>query len=77
MSGSTLTLDRAIKNVMEFTGMPFEEVLPMATSVPAQSMGWQDQRGLLKPGADADIVILDKDFNVEKTFVLGNEVYYK
>jgi len=77
LSGSTLTLDRAIKNVMKFTGMSFNEVLQMATSTPAKSMGWQDKHGLLKPGADADVVLLDKNLNVKKTFVLGNEVYSK
>ena len=51
------------------------DVLQMVTSVPAEAMGWQDQRGVLKPGADADVVVLNEDFNVEKTFILGNEVY--
>jgi len=77
LSGSTLTLDKAIKNMIKFMGMPLNDVLPMATSVPAKAMGWQDHRGVLKPGADADVVILNEDFNVEKTFVLGNEVYCK
>ncbi|MBA7581853.1 N-acetylgalactosamine-6-phosphate deacetylase [subsurface metagenome] len=75
LSGSTLTLDEAIKNMIKFTSMPLNDVLPMATSVPAEAMGWQEQRGVLKPGADADVVVLNEDFNVEKTFVLGNEVY--
>ena len=77
LSGSTLTLDKAIKNMIKFTSMPLNDVLPMATSVPAEAMGWQDQRGVLKPGADADVIVLNEDFNVEKTFILGNEVYYK
>ena len=75
LSGSTLTLNKAIKNMMKFASLPLNDVLPMATSVPAEAMGWQDQRGVLKPGADADVVVLNEIFNVEKTFVLGNEVY--
>ncbi|NQT67666.1 MAG: amidohydrolase family protein, partial [Actinobacteria bacterium] len=60
-----------------FTSMPLNDVLPMATSVPAEAMGWQDQRGVLKPGADADVIVLNENLKVEKTFILGNEVYYK
>jgi len=77
LAGSTLTLDRAIKNMMKFTGMSFNDVLPMATSVPAEAMGWKGQLGVLKPGADADVIILNDDLIVEKAFVLGNKVFQK
>jgi len=77
LSGSTLMLDQAIKNMIKFTGMSLNEVLPMATSVPAEAMGWSERRGVLKPGADADVIILNDDLIVEKTFVLGKEVFSK
>ena len=77
LSGSTLTLDQALRNMIKFTGMPLNEVLPMATSVPAEAMGWSGQLGALKPGADADVIILNDDLIVEKTFVLGKEVFSK
>ncbi len=72
LSGSTLTMDKAIRNAMEFTSLPFEDILPMATSVPAEAMGWQDRIGSIKPGADADIIILDDEFNVQRTMIAGN-----
>jgi N-acetylglucosamine-6-phosphate deacetylase len=77
LSGSTLMLDQALRNMIKFTGLSLNEVLPMATSVPAEAMGWSERRGILKPGADADITILDDDLAVEKTFVLGKEVFSK
>jgi len=77
LSGSTLMLDQAIKNMIKFTGMSLNEVLPMATLVPAEAMGWSERRGVLKPGADADVTILNDDLIVEKTFVLGKEVFSK
>ncbi|MGM0365537.1 MAG: N-acetylglucosamine-6-phosphate deacetylase [Actinomycetota bacterium] len=77
LSGSTLTLDKAVKNMIKFTGLPLKEVLPMATSVPAEAMGCSDRRGVLKPGADADIVILNHDLVVEKTLVMGRQVFSK
>ncbi|MBA7509419.1 N-acetylgalactosamine-6-phosphate deacetylase [subsurface metagenome] len=77
LSGSTLTLNKAIKNMIKFTNMPLNDVLPMATSVPAEAMGWSGQLGILKPGVDADVTILNNDLIVEKTFVLGKEVFSK
>ena len=77
LSGSTLMLDQALRNMIKFTGMSLNEVLPMATLVPAEAMGWSGQRGVLKPGADADVTILNDDLIVEKTFVLGKEVFSK
>ncbi len=75
LSGSTLTMDRAVRNAMDFTGLPIQEVLPMATSVPAEVMGWEGEKGCLKPGADADVVVLDQDYRVCLTMVGGRVVY--
>ncbi len=39
LAGSALTMDRAIVNTMRFTGLPLEDVLPMASTIPAAFMG--------------------------------------
>ena len=39
LAGSSLTLDRAIGNTVRFTGLPLEDVVPMATEIPARYMG--------------------------------------
>lgn len=75
LSGSTLTMDQALRNAIQFTGLPLNEVLPMATSVPAEAMGWQGKKGSLARGADADLVFLDEALNVLKTFVAGRVVF--
>jgi N-acetylglucosamine-6-phosphate deacetylase len=77
LSGSTLTMDRAVRNMMKFTSKPLEEILPMATSVPASEMGIAGFKGTLKPGYDADLVLLNQSFSVEKTIVKGKVVYQK
>jgi N-acetylglucosamine-6-phosphate deacetylase len=77
LSGSTLTMDQAVRNAVNFTGLPLNEVLPMATSVPAEAMGWGGQKGVLAPGADADIVLLDGALAVHMTMVGGRVVYEK
>jgi N-acetylglucosamine-6-phosphate deacetylase len=74
LAGSTLTLDQALRNVVQFTDLGFEEVLPMATSVPAQAMKWR-YKGKLQPVADADIVIFNEDLMVDKTIVGGKLVF--
>lgn len=74
LSGSTLTMDKALRNAMNFTGLPFHEVLKMATSVPAEAMGWQGKKGTLQPGADADVILLDAGFHVVRTMIAGKFV---
>lgn len=75
LAGSTLTLDAAIRNIMDFTSLSFMEVLPMATSVPAEAMGWKDQVGVLRAGARADVVCFDADIVPRFVFVAGELIY--
>jgi len=75
LAGSTLTLDAAIRNTMDFTSLSFHEVLPMATSVPAEAMGWMGQAGVLKPGARADVVCFDAEIVPRLVFVAGELIY--
>jgi N-acetylglucosamine-6-phosphate deacetylase len=39
LAGSSLTLDRAIANMVRFTKLPVEIVIPMASTIPASFMG--------------------------------------
>ena len=39
LAGSSLTLDRAIANTVRFTGLPLDAVIPMASTIPASSVG--------------------------------------
>lgn len=75
LSGSTLTMDQGLRNLINFTGLPLQEVLPMATAVPAESIGFSGRKGVLAPGADADLVFLDAGLEVCKTMILGRTVY--
>jgi N-acetylglucosamine-6-phosphate deacetylase len=56
LAGSTLTLERAVSKIME-AGVTLPQAMAMASSQPAARLGlWS--KGILAPGADADIVIL-------------------
>src|SRR3712207_2579037 len=74
LAGSTLTLDQGLRNVIEATGLPLAEALPMATSVPAESIMLGAEAGSLKPGTYADIVLLDDAYQVQMTMVKGKVV---
>ncbi len=75
LAGSVLTIDQALRNVMEATGLSLVDALPMATSVPARSLGLGHEIGAIVPGYIADLAILDQDANVQATMVRGNIVY--
>jgi len=77
LAGSTLTMNRALKNACSFTGYSLEEILPSATSIAAKSINMSDQIGSIKPGFKADLVIMDDDFEPQLTMVSGNIVYQK
>jgi N-acetylglucosamine-6-phosphate deacetylase len=75
LAGSTLTMDQALRNVMEFTNLSLQEALPMATRVPATAMGLAPKKGVLSPNSDADVVLLDDTYRVRLTMVGGRVVY--
>lgn len=70
LAGSTLTQEIALRNFVEWTDWAFEEALLGVTLNPARALKLE-RRGVLEPGADADVVVLDQSFRVMKTFVAG------
>lgn len=74
--GSVLTLNKAVKNVVEWTGLPLPIVINMASANPAKLLGMYPQKGLISTGADADIAIYNKNMECTMAIVSG-EVKYK
>ena len=75
LAGSTLTMDRALQNMMKYAGLSLQQALPMATRVPAEALGLNQQKGQIAPGFDADIVVLDESCQVRLTMVAGQVVF--
>jgi N-acetylglucosamine-6-phosphate deacetylase len=71
LAGSTLTLDSALRNLASFTGRRFGEVLLAATLNPAKILGLEKRKGIIAPGADADLAILDQEYKVTEAYVRG------
>lgn len=74
LAGSTLTLDRAVKNMTNLVDVPLIEAVQMATINPAKQLGIDDKVGSIEVGKVADLVIFDDEINVKKVFVNGIEV---
>jgi len=64
-----------MRNVVQTSHIPMHEAVRMMTLTPAKMLGVQGRKGVLAPGADADIVVLDRDYSVRTTFVGGRVVY--
>ena len=75
LAGSILRLDQAVRNVIAWGVASPEEAIRMATEVPARANGIDDVCGSIRPGRDADFVVLDGDFNVAATYLGGEKVY--
>lgn len=73
LAGSTLTMDKAVKNLVKI-GIPLRDVLIMATATPARALGRADI-GVIKPGSNADLVVLNEKLEVEKTYIGGHPVF--
>ena len=75
IAGSVLTLNRAVKNVIDHTNLPVYEVFNMASLNPATSIHCDDRLGSLEEGKDADIIIADENINIIRTIKKGKTIY--
>ncbi len=64
IAGSVLKLNDAVKNVLNHTSLPVNEVFNMASLNPAAAIHVDDRLGSLEEGKDADIIITDENINV-------------
>ncbi|GHB14366.1 N-acetylglucosamine-6-phosphate deacetylase [Streptomyces umbrinus] len=74
IAGSTLTLDRAFKRAVTVDRLPIEDVVSAIAANPARSLGLYDRVGSLEPGKDADLVVLDADFELKGVMRRGEWV---
>ena len=70
-AGSIGTMDHALKVAHLRDGIPLPEVSRMLSLTPARLSKCADRKGSLEKGKDADIVIMDQDFNVKRVYVHG------
>ena len=76
IAGSVLKLNKGVWNVYNNSKIPLNECVNCASLNPATTLGIPDKKGSLAAGKDADIVILDNEFNVRKT-IIGGKIKYE
>ena len=73
-AGSVATFDRLVRNMLNMAQVPLHEVITMACRTPAKIMGFTD-RGELKAGLRADVILFDEDIHVSRVIVGGRTIY--
>ncbi|HHY43113.1 MAG: N-acetylglucosamine-6-phosphate deacetylase [Firmicutes bacterium] len=64
LAGSTLTLNRAIYNMVHMVGVSLPDAVQMATLNPARAIGIDNKKGSIEIGKEADLVIFDDQLNI-------------
>ena len=75
IAGSVLKLNCAVKNVIDHTDLPINEIFKMASLSPAKAIKVDDRLGSLEEGKDADIIIADENINIIRTIKKGITIY--
>lgn len=73
LAGSALTMDQALRNLVQTVGLTLPEASRRVSTAAAEYLGLAD-RGRLEPGAWADVVVMDAALNLRRVFVEGEEI---
>ena len=78
----TTTLLQCVSNLVRWTGIDVARALKTVTCNPARLLGMEDVKGTLRPGADADLVVLSwenipnqQELRVDQVWKFGKQVY--
>lgn len=74
LAGSALTLSQSLACFRSYTGVDLREAVAAVSLRPARVLGIESQRGTLRKGARADLVVLDRDLRVHATWLAGREL---
>ena len=74
VSGSRLTLDKAVKNMMRHTGYGLCHAIRFASLNPAKVLGIDEFYGSIEVGKKPNLILIDDEVNVKKVFLEGEEV---
>lgn len=64
LSGSSLTMMKAVKNCVDHVGIEIQEALRMASLYPAKVLGIDDKTGRIQRGYEASFVVFDSELNI-------------
>lgn len=75
LAGSTLRVNKGLQIVVDKARVPFEYAINACTRNPACLLGVYDRKGSIQAGKDADLVVIDSNYDVIATFGKGKKIY--
>ncbi len=75
LAGADIDMLSSVLFVHRTIGLDFEEAVRMASLYPARAIGIAGRKGHIKPGYDADFVVLTNDYAMNSTWIGGNRVF--
>ncbi|CDZ41813.1 N-acetylglucosamine-6-phosphate deacetylase [Neorhizobium galegae] len=75
LAGADIDMISSVRFAHEAIDLPVEEALRMASTYPAEAAYLADRKGALKPGFDADFVILTNELGMKSTWIGGAKVH--
>ncbi len=73
LAGSSLDMAGAVRNLMAQTGASLRTAVSMASAVPAKFLGLAGETGAIAAGLRADLVLVDDDLTVARSWIGGAE----
>ncbi|WP_028549873.1 N-acetylglucosamine-6-phosphate deacetylase [Paenibacillus sp. UNC451MF] len=74
LAGSTLTMIEAFRYTVNEVGISVEHASRMASGTPARRLGIDAETGALEPGKQADVLLLNKQLELERVWVQGRVI---
>lgn len=71
LAGSTLNINKGLRILVEEAMVPFNYALNACTINPARCLHLDDRKGSIQIGKDADLVVLDDNYDVLQTYCMG------
>ena len=71
LAGSTLQLNQGLRILVEDALVPFNHAINSCTVNPARCIGVDDRKGRIGVGMDADLVVLETNYQVHQTYCMG------
>ena len=77
LAGSTLHINEGLRFLIEVALVPVDTAFNSCTKNPAACLKIDDRKGSIKVGLDADLVVLDRDYQVLQTYCMGKAMLDK
>ena len=71
LASGVMGMDHGVRTMHRTAGVPLPEAVRMATLTPARILGIDKEVGSLEPGKRADLVVLDRELNVQGVYIGG------